>query len=177
MSRAGDTTPRPGLQKAGIVGSVMVMMGALTALLSTWEGKRNDPYLDSVGVRTVCYGETRVEMRRYSDGECRLMLEEGAAGFAEAVRKRNPNIAQHPYQWAAHTSLAYNIGIAAYNRSSVARLFEEGKHHKACEFIGKFRMAGGRVMRGLVLRRQGDATRIGEVEVCLKGISPSPVAR
>lgn len=170
MSRAGETAPRPGLKKAGVVGSVMVMMGALSALLATWEGKSNDPYLDSVGVRTVCYGETRVEMRRYSDAECRLMLEEGAAEFAEAVRQRNPNIANYPYQWAAHTSLAYNIGIAAYNRSSVARLFAQGKHREACEFIGKFRMAGGKVLRGLVLRRQGDTKRIGEVEVCLTGI-------
>jgi lysozyme len=171
MSRAGETPARPGLKKAGMVGSVMVMMGALTALLATWEGKSNDPYLDSVGVRTVCYGETRVEMRRYSDAECRVMLEEGAAEFAEAVRKRNPDIANYPYQWAAHTSLAYNIGIAAYNRSSVARLFGEGKHREACEFIGRFRMAGGKVLRGLVLRRQGDARRIGEVEVCLTGMS------
>ena len=27
-----------------------------------WEGKSNDPYNDIVGVKTVCYGETRVEL-------------------------------------------------------------------------------------------------------------------
>lgn len=170
-NKQGQTPARPGLKKAGMVGSVMVMVGALTSLLSTWEGKRNDPYLDSVGVRTVCYGETRVEMRRYSDSECLVMLEEGAAEFAEAVRKRNPDITNHPYQWAAHASLAYNIGVAAYNRSSVAKLYSEGKQREACQFIGRYRMAGGRVIRGLELRRSGDARRAGEVEVCMTGFT------
>jgi len=38
---------------------------ALIALVGAWEGKRNDPYRDIVGVWTVCYGETNVAMRRW----------------------------------------------------------------------------------------------------------------
>lgn len=167
MAKLGQPTPRPGLRKAGLVGSAAIALAALTGLLSTWEGKSNDPYLDSVGTKTVCYGETRVEMRRYSDGECLIMLEAGAAEFLEAVRRRNPRIVEDPYQWAAHASLAYNIGIAAYNRSSVAKLYEQGREREACQFIPKYRLAGGRVLRGLVLRRDGDASRFGEVEMCL----------
>ncbi len=51
----------------------------LIGLVGAWEGKRNDPYKDIVGVPTVCYGETRVQMRRYSDAECKDMLADGLA--------------------------------------------------------------------------------------------------
>lgn len=170
MPRLGEPAPRPGLTRAGVVGATAIALGALTGLLATWEGKRNEPYRDAVGVETVCYGETRVPMRRYSDAECLVLLEEGAAEFLEAVRRRNPGIAEDPYQWAAHASLAYNIGVAAYGRSSVARLYAEGRKREACDAIGKYRFAGGKELRGLVLRRHGDAVRFGEVEMCRIGL-------
>lgn len=170
--KKGDTAPRPGLKKAGLVGSATLALAALVSILGTWEGKSNDPYLDSVRVKTVCYGETRVEMRHYTDAECKVMLEEGAAEFLEAVRTRNPRIVEDPYQWAAHASLAYNIGIAAYNRSSVASLYAAGREREACQYIAKYRLAGGKVLRGLVLRREGDPQRLGEVELCMKGMEP-----
>lgn len=170
MSKQGAPEPRPGMKKAGVVGATMIALTALTGILGVWEGTRNDPYRDSVGVWTVCTGETRVEMRRYSDAECAVMLEGGAAEFLEGVRKRNPRIVDDPYQWAAHASLAYNIGLAGYNKSSVASLYERGKEREACQFIGKYRIAGGRVLKGLVLRRQGDAKRLGEIELCMWGM-------
>lgn len=168
--RAGEPKPSSGLKKAGLTGSVVIMMAALIGLLTTWEGKSNKPYRDVAGIETVCYGETRIQMRDYSDAECLVQLESAAADFAEQVRIINPGLADHPLQWAAHGSLAYNIGVKGYRKSSVARLFREGRHAEACRAIGKYRYSGGKVWKGLVLRRNGDARRMGEIEVCLMGL-------
>ncbi len=152
--------------KAGLVGSVLTALALAVATIAPWEGKRNDPYRDPIGILTVCYGETRVEMRRYSDAECLEMLEEASAEFLEGVRRRNPAIVHHPYQWAAHTSFAYNVGIGTYSRSSVARLFEEGRQVEACRFLGRYVYAGGSKLRGLERRRAA------EIALCLKDAKP-----
>jgi lysozyme len=54
----------------GIIGAAALAISA--PLVAKWEGKRNDPYRDIVGVPTVCYGDTRdVTMgRRVGDAEC-----------------------------------------------------------------------------------------------------------
>lgn len=165
MPKRGQLTPSQKAAVAGAGGGGLALAATL-AILPVWEGKSNTPYFDSVGVATVCYGETAAEMREYSDAECTAMLTERAKEFQTAVLRINPRLSTDPYQWAAHTSLAYNIGVSAYAKSSIARLYKEGDEIAACDAIGKYKYAGGRVLRGLVLRRQGDANRLGEVELC-----------
>tara|TARA_R110000772_G_scaffold89304_2_gene185110 strand:+ start:8327 stop:8806 length:480 start_codon:yes stop_codon:yes gene_type:complete len=129
---------------------------ASLAIIAPWEGKRNDPYVDIVGVTTVCYGETRVEMRRYSDAECEEMLADAVGDFGGAVLERNPNLAGHPYQLAAATSLSYNIGKSAYARSTAARRFGAGDMAGGCRALTMWNKAGGRVVPGLVNRRNAE---------------------
>lgn len=136
----------------------------LIALVGTWEGKRNDPYKDIVGISTVCYGETRVAMRRYSDLECKEMLADGLADFAEPVLKRNPELRGHPEQLAAAVSLSYNIGAKAYAGSTVARRFSAGQWPQACDAFLMWSKAGGRTVQGLLNRRKD------ERRLCLVGI-------
>jgi len=136
----------------------------LTALVSQFEGKRNDPYQDIVGVWTVCYGETRVQMKRYSDAECKDMLQSGIADFAEPVLARNPELKGHDPQLSAAVSLAYNIGPANYRKSSVARLFSAGQWKQACDAFLRWSYAGGRQVKGLLMRRQQERA------VCLRGL-------
>lgn len=167
MPKLGELTPQA-KRNAAAGGAGALALAALLAILPVWEGKSNVPYRDSVGVMTVCYGETAVPMRRYSDDECRAMLQRRAGQFLEAVRRCNPAIAADPEQWAAHASLAYNVGESRYCGSSVRTLYRQGRERDACLFIGRYRFAGGREWRGLINRRQGDAARLGEIELCLK---------
>lgn len=150
------------IKAAGLVGSVLATIALATATVATFEGKRNVPYRDPIGILTVCYGETRVAMRTYSDTECRAMLEQAVGEFMEGVRVRNPAIAEYPHQWAAHTSFAYNVGLGTYRKSSVARLFEQGRQAEACRFLGRYVYAGGKKLRGLERRRAA------EVALCLE---------
>ncbi len=151
-------------------GSLALATAALLAILPVWEGYNNTPYRDVVGVMTVCTGETRVKMRVYTDTECAEMLKKGIQPFLATVLKHNPRIDTDPEQWAAHAALAYNIGEAGYAKSSVARLYAAGDELAACEAIGRYKYAGGKVWKGLVFRRQGDAKRYGEVELCKSGV-------
>jgi len=136
----------------------------LITLVGGFEGKRNDPYLDIVKVPSVCYGETRVAMRHYSDAECDDMLADGLADFAEPVLKRNPELRGHTPQLVAATSLAYNIGAANYVRSTVAREFSAGRWRKACDAFLSWRFAGGREVAGLNRRRETERA------MCLRGL-------
>jgi lysozyme len=157
-----EKTPRG---KAGLI----VTVGAATAALllpfvGGWEGKRNDPYQDIVGVWTVCYGETRVKMEHYTDAECEDMLANGLTDFAKPVLARNPGLKDRPYQLAAAVSLSYNIGSAAYNRSTVARRFSQGRWKEGCNAILMWNKAGGKVVKGLTRRREA------ERKICLQGV-------
>lgn len=127
---------------------------ALVATVAMWEGKRNDPYRDIVGVWTVCYGETNVPMRRYSDAECDAMLSDSLADYAGPVLAINPELRGHPWQIAAAASLAYNVGVPKYRRSTVARRFREGRWREACDAFRLWVYAGGKRVQGLVNRRE-----------------------
>jgi lysozyme len=60
-------------------------------------------------------------------------------------------------QFSAMVSLAYNIGVGAFARSTVARKHNEGDHQAAAEAFALWNKAGGRVLAGLVRRRKEEA--------------------
>lgn len=151
-------------KQAAVGGGIAAALVLAVPLIGKWEGKRNDPYLDIVGVPTVCYGETRVAMRRYSDAECKAMLETAVKGFAEPVARCSPMIADRPYQLAAATSLAYNIGVGAYCRSTADRRFDARNFKGGCEALKFWNEAGGRFVQGLANRRAE------EYRLCMVGL-------
>ena len=151
-----------------VAGGAAAVALAVTALITPWEGKRNDPYLDIVKVPTVCYGETKVAMRRYSDAECKAMLQSSVTStYARQVFDCTPGLMddRRVNQAAAAISLTYNIGATKYCRSTTARLFRAGRFAEGCRAIMQWRMAGGRVVQGLVNRRSA------EVKLCLRGLA------
>src|SRR3569832_1159477 len=54
------------------------VLAAAAVSVAAYEGLYTSPYLDIVGVRTVCYGETAADgvdlHRSYTPAECRKML-------------------------------------------------------------------------------------------------------
>lgn len=155
--------PRTGRGK--LVGTVGAGAAALLIVtVAQFEGKSNTPYRDMIGVATVCYGETRVQMHRYSDDECKDMLAGGLADFAGPVLAINPELRGHDPQTVAASSLAYNIGVTNYRRSTVAREFRAGHWKTACNAFLSWNRAGGRPVAGLTRRRQAERT------ICLRGL-------
>lgn len=151
-------------------GSAALALAAMVAIVPVWEGRSLTPYKDVRGISTVCDGETKVQMRKYTNAECDAITARRLAYFRDGVRRQNPRIVQDPLQWAAHGSFAYNAGLGNYNKSSVARLYRQGAEAQACRAMGKYKFAVGKVYQGLVVRRTGDSARLGEIELCLSGV-------
>jgi len=136
-----------------------------TPTIQRWEGTKTDPYRDMVGVWTVCTGETRVAMRRYTPSECETMLRRAVeSDFAPGVLRAVPALKDRPRQFAASISLSYNIGIAAFARSTVARRFNAGDWRGGCEAFLAWRFAGGKEVKGLLNRRRDERM------LCLTGL-------
>ena len=157
----------------GAAAAVAAMLAIATPFVAGWEGLRTTPYRDSVNVLTVCIGETNVPMRKYTEAECHRMFDKSFMTYANRVKHHSPGIEDSPYEWAAHSSLAYNIGTGAYGRSSPSRLFNAGRRVEACRSFSLWNKAGGRVLPGLQYRRDGQGRRIGEREICLAGAVPA----
>lgn len=142
-------------------------LAAAIALIGTWEGVRTVAYRDIVGVPTVCFGETRgVKMGdRYTMEECRAMLGDGIVEFERGIRKclKAPDAVPETV-YVSFLSVAYNIGQGAFCGSSMARKANAGDYRGACDALLAWNKAGGRVVQGLVNRRQD------ERRICLSGL-------
>ncbi|MBL3597892.1 lysozyme, partial [Rhodovulum sulfidophilum] len=122
------------------------------------EGLKTEAYLDIVGVPTVCFGETRgVELGdSYTPAECRAMfadrLAEVEAGLdlliADPLEDRIPD-----RSYVAILDWAYNVGLGAAARSTLIRKLNAGDLRGACDELPRWRFAGGKGVRGLLIRR------------------------
>ncbi len=146
---------------AGAAGLVALAV----AVVGSHEGLRLTAYRDIVGVPTVCYGETRgVRMgQSYTKPQCDAMLLKALDEFARGVER----CAKQPMgdkQYVAHLSLAYNIGINGYCKSTVVRLHNAGDRRGSCRAFMMWNKAGGREIAGLTRRRAE------ERDLCLEGL-------
>jgi lysozyme len=163
--------PRASNKLTALAIAMGVAAAAITApFVAGWEsgGKQHlVPYRDIVGVWTQCEGET-LGVTATSPAEtpagCAIKLDKRLAGFAQGVVACSPWLRGRDNQWAASTSLAYNIGITAYCRSTVDRRFDAGQPRAACDAFLMWNRAGGRVVAGLTNRRRAERA------LCLKGL-------
>ena len=147
--------------------SVPDTMRIAVPLVAKWEGKRNEAYRDIVGVWTICYGHTHDVKAGdyYTDAQCRAMLrEELEAYHLRLLPAFTAAAILPPARHAAFDSLAYNVGVSGVSRSTAVRRLNAGNIEGACQAIGWWNRAGGRVVRGLVNRRTE------EVELCMHGL-------
>lgn len=142
------------MSKARIVAAgVAASIALATPLVAKWEGLRQDPYKDIVGVSTVCYGHTaNVQTRRYTVAECKALLERDLSRHESGIRKCLPPDLPVEVR-AAFVSAAYNIGVKAFCGSSMARKANAGDLAGACRSLDLWVYAGGRKINGLVNRR------------------------
>ena len=75
------------------------------------------------------------------------------AKFEGAV-KQCVQVPLHQHEYDAFLSLAYNIGPGAFCGSTLVRVLNAGDYAEACKQILRWNRAGGRVLRGLTIRRQ-----------------------
>ena len=76
--------------------------------------------------------------------------------YLAGVLHASPNLARHPEVLGAITDFAYNLGVARYRASTLRRRINEEDFEGAKTELGRWVRGGGRVLRGLVLRRQAE---------------------
>lgn len=135
-------------------GAALATIVTLAAqMIAPWEGLRTTPYLDPVGILTVCYGHTGkdIERRKYTPAECMAIMQKDVATHAKALECAGDGYKVR--EGAAFVSLAYNIGVAGFCRSTAAKRAQAGDYAGACEAMSRHIKAGGKVLQGLVDRR------------------------
>ena len=135
-------------------------------LIADFEGLRLKPYLDSVNIPTIGYGNTfyldgkKVTMldKPITKGEAFEMFKIIADGFARQVEKKLTKPVNQN-QFNALVSLAYNIGIGNFYKSTLLRYVnlnpKDGNIAK--EFL-KWNKARGQVLKGLTSRRMKESS-------------------
>jgi GH24 family phage-related lysozyme (muramidase) len=133
-------------------------------LIESFEGCRTEAYQDCIGIWTIGYGHTsaagspQVEPgMTISKTEGQALLKTDIENFSKGVTAslRTP---LNDNQFSALVSFAYNVGLAAFRRSSVLRAVNAGQFQAVPGLMVLWVKAGGKVVPGLVARRAAEAT-------------------
>lgn len=136
---------------------------ACVDLIQDMEGCELTAYLDRLAdppVWTIGYGHTGPDVyegRTITKDEAgEILLSRLRDEFAPGVERAIAGAATTQPQFDAMVSLAYNIGVGAFERSSVARHHRNGAHLAAADAFRLWNKAGGKVWNGLVRRREAE---------------------
>lgn len=129
------------------------------ALIKEFEGCKLESYRDSVGVWTIGYGHTQgvYAGQKISQQEADRLLEQDVNNFAKKVSLLvGGGVNQN--QFDALVSFAYNCGIGNLTKSTLLKLVLKNPNDPNIrgEFA-KWKYAGGKVLQGLVRRREAEA--------------------
>lgn len=131
-------------------------------MIKRFEGCRLTAYRCPAGVWTIGWGETLgvKEGDVWTQEQADDVLRQRVGQFMLAtVRSCGQLFAEPAERLAACTSLAYNIGVGAFGVSSVRRRTARCDYQGAADAFLLWNKAGGRVLRGLTLRRQVERLR------------------
>jgi lysozyme len=132
-------------------------------LVKEFEGCKLTAYRDPIGVWTIGYGTTaRAGLGIIPTGgmtitqaEADQLLADGLNKFADQIRPMI-NAGLNDNQFGACVSLAYNIGGHGFSTSSALKNINAGDYDKAANAILLWNKAGGKVLKGLVRRREAE---------------------
>jgi lysozyme len=141
---------------------------AAAALARRYEGLYLTPYLCPAGVPTIGYGTTY-----YEDGshvqlnDPAITRERAEALLLASVKTRYlPAVLRlclgidSPERLAALIDFTFNLGAGQLKNSTLRRRVNEGNWGAVPNELRKWNKAGGRVLRGLTVRREAEASLI-----------------
>jgi lysozyme len=153
-----DVTGQGGQFKPG-QGPVMYSNQAVE-LIKKYEKFMDKTYLCSAGKKTIGYG-TRLdyhpEIKKnvcITEPKATELLKTDLNKMVTPVIKNNVKVKLKQNQLDALYSLIYNIGMDKFVNSNLLKMLNGGKFKKMKKDWQEFQMADGRVLKGLVRRRQ-----------------------
>ncbi|MBR7782702.1 MULTISPECIES: lysozyme [Undibacterium] len=150
-------------------------IAAALSLIITFEGTRQNAYLDPVSIPTICRGHTGgVKLGQTATIEQCDELTVQDLLKAKAVLDSCVKVPLNNNQRAAFTSFIFNVGpgkegvkdgfcvLRSGRPSTMLRLINAGDAASACREMSKWVYAGDKALQGLVRRRAA------ERELCLR---------
>ena len=132
-------------------------------IIKTFEGFRSSPYKCSAGVPTVGYGSTRGFDRRPIKMSMGSITEEQADDLlkrdissAERSVSRLIKVELNGNEFSSLVSFVYNLGSGNLQSSTLRSKLNRDDREGASNEFPKWRKAGGKVLKGLVLRREAE---------------------
>lgn len=131
-----------------------------------FEGFRSKPYICPAGYPTIGYGTvwkpdgTKVTMDDAPISKAQAnewLLSELRTNYAAGVLRASPRLIAHPKILGAMIDFSYNLGVARYRASTLRRKVDNQDWEAAKEQLMRWTRGGGKVLPGLVRRRQAEA--------------------
>jgi len=144
--------------KKAVAGALVLAGAALVSYVSQHEGTRHVPYKDQGGVWTVCQGHTGRDVvpgKRYTQAECDAFLATDLAVAGRGVLSC-VHVPLNQHQYDAYTDFAFNIGVGAFCRSSIALQLNQRHYSDACNRLMLYDHIGNTVNVGLRNRREDE---------------------
>jgi lysozyme len=126
-------------------------------LIKRFEGLRLKAYKDAGGVLTIGYGHTGPDVKpglTIDREQAEALLRKDLARFEAGVRRHAAAAGQDRFD--ALVSFAFNVGLAAFARSTLLRKHKAGDFVGAADQFPRWIRAGGRVLPGLKRRRAAE---------------------
>lgn len=128
-------------------------------LIKSFEGLRLSAYRCPAGVWTIGYGHTGPDVKtgqHITPAEAEALLRGDLDRFESGVNSFLDAAPTTDNQFAAMVSLAFNIGLGAFQRSTVLRQHKAGNRQRAAAAFLMWVKGGGRTLPGLVRRRTAE---------------------
>jgi lysozyme len=131
------------------------------ALIKHHEGVRSRPYRCAANLYTVGVGHLIGDgkhlpdswNRTFSAEEIDGLLKSDLRRFELGVHKMLPNVPLRQHEFDAIISFCFNLGLGCFQRSTLRQALLRGDKKAAMESLVKYCRAGGKILRGLQIRR------------------------
>jgi len=127
-------------------------------LIKHFEGCELESYLCSAGVLTIGYGTTKnvVEGMKISQHQAEELLAKDLEEFEEYVEDLI-DVPLEQNQFDALVAWTYNLGPTNLKTSTLRKVLNKGAYDDVAEQIKRWNKANGKVLNGLVRRRNAEA--------------------
>ncbi len=134
-------------------------------LIKHFEGCHLKPYQDAVGLWTVAWGHLIGDgkslpiewFRELTQEEADELLKKDLIRFERGVLRLCPTGLTQP-RFDALVSFAFNVGLGNLQASTLRQKHNRNDVFGAAQEFVKWNKAGGKILRGLTLRRQAESS-------------------
>jgi len=124
-------------------------------LLKDSEGLELKAYKDTVGILTIGYGHTGDDVtpgQVISEIEAEALLYKDLRVFEEGVSKA-VKVPLTSNQFSSLVVFSYNVGLGNFKTSTLLKMLNAGDYSGAADQLLRWDRAGGKVLKGLTIRR------------------------